>query len=44
MLLNTKLPLIVTKQLVFFLGPKIINNLLPQMFFWIVYVYNFLTK
>jgi len=33
MRLNTKSPLIVTKQLVLFVAPKIINKLLHQMFF-----------
>jgi len=32
------------KKLVFFFAQKGINNLLPQMFFWTVYMYNFLTK
>jgi len=41
MLLNTKSPLIATKQLVFFFVSKSINNFLYQMFFWMVYVYNF---
>jgi len=43
-LLKTKSLFIVTKQLVQLFVPKSINNLLHQMFFWIVYVYNFLTK
>ena len=30
--------------LVLFFAPNIINNLLHAMFFWTVYVYNFLTK
>jgi len=30
--------------LVFFFAPKIIINLLHQMFFWTVCVYKFLTK
>jgi len=33
MLLNTKITLIVTKQLVFFFAQKSINNLPHQMFF-----------
>jgi len=38
-------PLIATKQIVFFFPQKVYkNNLLHQMFFWTVYVYNFLTK
>ena len=31
-------------QQVFFLAPKIMNNLFHQMVFWRVCVYNFLTK
>ena len=44
MLLNMKSLLIATKQLVFFFALKSINNLLHQMFFWTVYMYNVLTK
>jgi len=36
MLLNTKLPLLVTKQLVLFFAPKVMNNLLHQMLFYTV--------
>jgi len=44
MLLNTKLPSIVTKQLAFFFAPKSTNNLFHQMFYWMVCAYNFVTK
>ena len=44
MLLITKLPLVVTKPLVFFSAPKSINSLLHLMFFWTVHVSNFLTR
>jgi len=43
MLLNTKSLLIATKQS-YFVVLKSINNLLHQMFFWLVYVYNYLNK
>jgi len=44
MLLNTKSLLIATKQPVYFLAQKSINNRVYQMFFQMVYMYNFLTK
>jgi len=40
MLLKTKSPLIVTKQLMLFFAPKSINSLFHQIFWWTVYVYN----
>ena len=44
MLLNVKSLLIATKLLVFFFALKSINNLLHQMIFWVLYMYNVLTK
>ena len=44
MMLNPKSLSIATKQSVFFLAQRSISNLLHQMFFQMVYMYNFLTK
>ena len=44
MLLKIKSLSIARKLLVYFFGPKSINNLLHRMFFWMVYMYDFLAK
>jgi len=44
MLLKLKSLLIARKLLMYFFGPKTINNLLHRKFFWMVYKYDFFTK